>query len=227
VGDGAARRGPHPEHFPGSTCSALRNEGPADARFLNVHAPSKGFGDHLEAMRDAGSDEEREAATNRFDSDDPPQDGGLPAAEVIVRRAGEAEEVDLGVNRIAILAGRDHAGGPLCAVDYRSGPGFPGPPPHLHETITDSFYVMEGELTLRVGDDTVTLEEGGYALAPPGTVHTFSNPSERPVRFIGLAAPGGFEQFFRDVAAALEPGKPPDPEVMARISSRYDIVNAD
>jgi hypothetical protein len=55
----------------------------------------------------------------------------------------------------------------------------------------------------------------------PGTVHGFANPLDIPARFLDVHAPGGFERYFREVAAALGDG-PPDPAAMAEIASRYD-----
>jgi oxalate decarboxylase/phosphoglucose isomerase-like protein (cupin superfamily) len=85
--------------------------------------------------------------------------------------------------------------------------------------------VLEGELTMRLGDETSTLPTGGFVLVPPGTVHTFSNQTEASVRFLGLLSPGGFEQYFRDLGDALA-GGPLDPAVIREISGRYDIENA-
>ena len=58
---------------PPGVVHTFRNEGPATARFLNMHAPNCGFAAHL---RDESA---------WFDSEDPPADGGQPAAEVLVR----------------------------------------------------------------------------------------------------------------------------------------------
>jgi quercetin dioxygenase-like cupin family protein len=57
------------------------NESSADATWLNLHAPDKGFAAYLRALRD-GTD----AAYDQFD---PPADGGRPAAEVVVSGPGE------------------------------------------------------------------------------------------------------------------------------------------
>jgi mannose-6-phosphate isomerase-like protein (cupin superfamily) len=84
------------------------------------------------------------------------------------------------------------------------------------------FYVLEGALTLRLGDETVEAPAGSFAFVPPGNVHTFSNPSDETVRMLNLMAPGGFEQYLKEAAAAMG-GGPPDPAVMARIASRYDF----
>ena len=120
----------------------------------------------------------------------------------------------------------DDGQGSLSVSESTIAPGFPGPIPHRHRTFVDSFYVLDGTLTLRVGDDTVEAEPGTYALVPPGLVHTFSNPSDSPVRFLNIMAPGGFEGYLREVAARAEPGAPPDPALMAEIASRYDFEPA-
>ena len=83
-------------------------------------------------------------------------------------------------------------------------PGFPGPPPHVHDELVDSFYVLEGTLTVTVGHEEVELGPGGFACALPGTRHTFANRSGGRVRFLNINAPGGFEHYMRELAAAAE-----------------------
>ena len=60
---------------PPNLVHTFRNEGPAEARYLNWHAPGMGFDDHLRALQDG--DDERAGA---FDTFDPPEDGGRPAS---------------------------------------------------------------------------------------------------------------------------------------------------
>lgn len=63
----------------------FRNEGSDTAHFLNVHAPGCGFGDYLRALRDG-----RRKEAERFDTHDPPADGGAPADGVVI---GEPQQV--------------------------------------------------------------------------------------------------------------------------------------
>ena len=49
----------------------FRNGSDAELRYLNFHAPGAGFADYLRGVSD-------------FDSEDPPEDGGRPAAEAVV-----------------------------------------------------------------------------------------------------------------------------------------------
>jgi mannose-6-phosphate isomerase-like protein (cupin superfamily) len=88
----------------------------------------------------------------------------------------------------------------------------------------DSFYVLEGTLTVHVEGDAHELGPRSYAFVPPGVAHTFSNPSGEPVRMLNLQAPGGLEQYLKELAAVMQPGEAPDPAVMAQVASRYDFA---
>jgi mannose-6-phosphate isomerase-like protein (cupin superfamily) len=200
----------------------FRNEGPGDARFLNLHAPSMGFHDYLRAKRDAG-DDEKEEIEERFDTFDPPPDGGRPASDALLVGAGEGETIPFGGGAITFKAGREHSGGVLSLTESTIPAGFPGPVPHYHEAMVDSFYVLEGRLTIRLDGRLLEAPPGSYALAPPGCVHTFSNPGTDTVRMLNVMAPGGLEQYLKEVAAAIKPGEAPNPGLMARIASKYDF----
>jgi mannose-6-phosphate isomerase-like protein (cupin superfamily) len=125
-------------------------------------------------------------------------------------------------NELTIKAGATDTDGALSLVEYTAAPGYAGPPLHLHRETADMFFVLEGALELRLGDETLELSLGSFALVPPGTVHTFSNPGAEPARFLSLMLPGGFEQYFRDLRNALGDG-PPDPAVIGELAAKYDV----
>jgi mannose-6-phosphate isomerase-like protein (cupin superfamily) len=195
------------------------NEGPGDARFLNWHAPSMGFDEHLRALT-RGDDE---AAHERFDTFEPPDDGGLAATTAVVRLPGDGDLLQLGPSTAIVKAGRDDGEGHITVMDTTIAPGFPGPVPHRHRRMVDTFYVLEGVLHVEVAGAAHELPRGAFACAPPGTVHTFSNPGSQPVRFLNVMGPAGLEGYLRELAAA---GGPPDQELMARLASRYDFEPA-
>jgi mannose-6-phosphate isomerase-like protein (cupin superfamily) len=89
--------------------------------------------------------------------------------------------------------------------DYTAPAGFPGPPLHVHPLFDETFLVLEGQLTVRVGDDVTHLAPGGTAFVPGAVPHTFANTGPEPVRFLLVCSPGGFEDYFRAVAAGDEP----------------------
>jgi quercetin dioxygenase-like cupin family protein len=181
------------------------NDSDGEVRFLNVHAPSGGFVEHLRGRGD-------------FDSEDPPEDGGRPAADAVVRGPGEGELLELGPNRLLMKAQVGDGDGTFYLGEMTLA-AFPGPPPHVHERHLDSFFVLEGALTVRLEDETVTAPPESYALAPAGNVHTFSNPGGETVRALNIMAPGGFEQYLKEAAAAGAS----DPAELAAIAARYDF----
>ena len=160
-----------------------------------------------------------------FDDRNVPADTESPDGGGVLRRRGEGEHLDLGPAGAAwIKAGARDGIGSLAVIEFDIAPGFAGPVPHRHERMTDSFWVLDGTLTLLIGDETHEVGAGSYGYVPPGNVHTFSNPGDEPVRALNVMAPGGLERYLGEVAAALRPGEAPDPAEMARIASRYDFV---
>ena len=85
--------------------------------------------------------------------------------------------------------------------DYTAMPGFPGPPLHVHPGMDETFLVLEGTLTVRIGDDVRELGPGETAIVPGAVAHTFANDADAPLRFLAVCAPGGFEEYFRAMAA--------------------------
>ena len=131
-----------------------------------------------------------------------------------------------GPTRAVIKASSDATKGGFTMTDSTIAPQFPGPPPHWHREVTDTFYVLEGTLTVRLGDDLVEAEPGTYVCVPPGNVHTFSNRTDSPVRFLNISSPAGWENYLRDLEVLLNDGSP-DPERWREVMSKYDFVPAE
>jgi mannose-6-phosphate isomerase-like protein (cupin superfamily) len=78
---------------------------------------------------------------------------------------------------------------------------------HVHREHVDAFYVVDGEVTFRVGPDAerLVLAAGGYVAIPPNVVHAFDNDSDATVEYLNFHAPdGGFADYLR---AARDGGK--------------------
>jgi mannose-6-phosphate isomerase-like protein (cupin superfamily) len=198
---------------PAGVIHTFRNDGEATARFLNVHAPSMGFAESLRASRDGREFD--------WDSFDPPEDGGRAAADAVVRGPGEGEQILGGA--VLFKAEVGDGDGTFGLTEITLPPGYPGPVLHRHARTLDSFYVLEGALTIRLEDREVEAGPGSFGAMAPGVVHSFANRSGGIVRALNLMAPGGFEQYLKELAAAAPPGELPSPATMAGIASRYDF----
>ena len=71
-----------------------------------------------------------------------------------------------------------------------------GPPLHIHKSEDESFYVLEGEINLLVGDRNIRATAGSLIFVPKGTIHTFSQIGHQPAKFLVTYSPSGFEKFF-------------------------------
>jgi mannose-6-phosphate isomerase-like protein (cupin superfamily) len=141
--------------------------------------------------------------------------------EATVHPPGEGERIG-GPSTVTIKATGDETNGSFYLGEVVVEPGFAGPPPHVHERVHDMFYVLEGTLMMRLGDETTELPPGGFVCVPPGVVHTFSNPGQGPVRFLNFNTPAGWENYMRNLDAALAKGTPTQEEI-GEIASRYDF----
>jgi mannose-6-phosphate isomerase-like protein (cupin superfamily) len=57
-------------------------------------------------------------------------------------------------------------------------------PLHIHHEDDEAWYVLEGALTVRVGDENVHVSAGGGVIVPRGTPHTYWNPTPEPTRYL-------------------------------------------
>jgi mannose-6-phosphate isomerase-like protein (cupin superfamily) len=99
-----------------------------------------------------------------------------------------------------------------------------GPPLHLHRQQDDTFYVLDGVLTVQVDEEVFDIGPGDFLSIPPGVPHTFDNlhHGDDPVQAINLMTPGGHFDMFEEMAR-VEAG--PDQANSTRlIAERYGTV---
>jgi quercetin dioxygenase-like cupin family protein len=98
------------------------------------------------------------------------------------------------------------------------------PPPHIHHREDETFYVLEGEITVSVGDRTIKAKAGTMVFLPRGIVHSFTIDSEQ-LRALVLATPGGLEGWFKEFsvpAAAMTlppPAEPPYSQIQKMLAA--------
>ncbi len=71
-----------------------------------------------------------------------------------------------------------------------------GPPQHTHRSEDEAFYVLEGIVNIKRGEETVQATTGAYVLVPKGTNHTFWNAGSTPAKLLAIFSPVGFEHYF-------------------------------
>lgn len=66
-----------------------------------------------------------------------------------------------------------------------------GAPYHIHERAENVYYVLEGTLGLRLGDEEVHVEAGKAVFIPPELPHSVWNAGETEARLLEIYAPPG------------------------------------
>jgi quercetin dioxygenase-like cupin family protein len=136
------------------------------------------------------------------------------ASAAYLHRPEEAELRYMGETSTYFLATGEETGGTFSLVDERAKRGM-SVPLHLHRDDMESFYVLEGEITLYIGEHPgVHAAAGSFAHLPGGTVHGFRIDSEA-ARYLILTTPR-HGQFYRAVTLPARPGGLPPLESVDR-----------
>jgi uncharacterized cupin superfamily protein len=76
-----------------------------------------------------------------------------------------------------------------------------GPPPHIHHFEEESFYLLQGTLTIQAAGRTYQASPGDFIHIPRGTVHSFRNDGTVDAKMlvtISPAGPAGIQKFFEE-----------------------------
>jgi mannose-6-phosphate isomerase-like protein (cupin superfamily) len=140
-------------------------------------------------------------------------------------RPDEGRAIWFLANRMTIKATGANTGGAFGLVESLIAPGF-SPPLHVHHREDESFWVLEGEVTMRCGDESFRAGPGAFVFLPRDVPHTFVVEGDAPARMLTLLTPGGGEGMFIEGGRPAEgdglpPAAPPDIERLKRVSERY------
>ena len=119
-------------------------------------------------------------------------------------------------NDASLKASRDSTDGALSVFEISVERG---PPLHIHDHEHESFYVLEGELSVICGDDHFEVRTGSFVFMPRGRAHRFWSTHES-ARVLLIAVPGGIEDYFRELHSA-------DEKERTAVQARYGIHAVD
>jgi len=146
----------------------------------------------------------------------------------MVVQPGEGEAVWFLHGRMTVKATAEGTNGAFGLTEVVIPPGF-SPPMHVHHREEESFYVLEGELTMWVDGQTIAAPKGSFVYGPRDVPHTFIVSSEE-ARFVIIAAPAGFDDFVRTIGEPAQQlvipppaTEPPDIAALSAIAARHGI----
>jgi quercetin dioxygenase-like cupin family protein len=97
-------------------------------------------------------------------------------------------------------------------------------PLHRHTREAEAFFVLEGSLTYRAGEQTFDMEEGDFVWLPKGLPHAFRIQGTTPARMLALTAPAGLLGLYDEVGVeAVERRLPEEVARWNEIGPRYGL----
>ncbi|MFJ4205548.1 cupin domain-containing protein [Streptomyces sviceus] len=145
--------------------------------------------------------------------------GTGPAVSVV--GPGGGETIVLGTTRMRVLEDGSHTGHRLAIAESVLAPHTQGPPQHRHAQHDEGFYILSGIVRFTVGDEDHDATTGTLVMVPPGTPHTFANPTDQPAVMLSTFTPDLYVQYFRDLQKVLADGRPLTPQANIDAMSRY------
>jgi len=103
---------------------------------------------------------------------------------------------------ISVLIDGSETRGTFALLEMMQMPGSE-PPLHVHQHEDETFYVLEGRISVWVGGQVHHLEAGGSIFLPRGVPHTFRIKSAE-ARALNYLSPAGFEEWFRVLGTPAE-----------------------
>lgn len=96
-----------------------------------------------------------------------------------------------------------------------------GPGPHFHKTMSESFYILDGEVSIYDGS-WKTARAGDFFHVPPGGLHGFRNDSGEPASMLLHFAPGAPREAYFEGLARLAAGEQMSKEEYAAFMAEHD-----
>ena len=103
-------------------------------------------------------------------------------------------------------------------------------PLHVHDSLDDTWYILDGEMVVRCGDDTRHVGAGSWISMPRGVPHTFRVVGDHDARILLVHDNATFRDLIRDLGVPAEahvvPPQPrfPPMDELARVAASHDLT---
>ncbi len=141
--------------------------------------------------------------------------------------ANQTETIRVGQIEIRFLLESKDTNGQLAAFEFTVPVGAKVPMPHSHEHYDETIYGLEGVFTFTVNGRVTEVASGETLFIPRGAVHGFNNLKPSNAKALAVVTPALIgPEFFREMAAIINVGGPPDMERIKAVMNRHGLVPA-
>jgi mannose-6-phosphate isomerase-like protein (cupin superfamily) len=127
----------------------------------------------------------------------------------MITRGGEGEARWWFACLAEIKVTAEQTGGRLSLIEITEPPNAEAPW-HVHHREDEGFWILEGDVTFHVGDETIEAHAGDFAFGPRGIPHRYF-VGGAGCRMLFIMTPGGFENLVRDMSVPARSRTLPPP----------------
>jgi len=145
------------------------------------------------------------------------------ATRAVIVRSSEGQTLRWGpAGTVRILAGAASTDRSFSIVECVESPGS-GAPLHVHHGEAEAFFILEGEVELTCGDQTVKAQAGDFVYTPRDVPHKYCVLGNKSARLLLIFSRPGFENFFAEGGTPLDqpPAGPPDMAKFRKLVESY------
>jgi mannose-6-phosphate isomerase-like protein (cupin superfamily) len=116
-------------------------------------------------------------------------------------------------------------GGDFSLMERTLPPGGRRPPPHRHTNCSEPYFVLDGLVSVTIGDQELTAGAEGFVLVPRGIAHTFGNAARTEARLLVIHAPA-MDAYFAGLHDLWNRDEPPAPAAERALMARFGMEPA-
>ena len=137
------------------------------------------------------------------------------------------EIIRIGQIEINFLLEAADTNGSVAMFEFTVPVGAKVPLPHSHTHYGETIYGLEGVLTFTVDGKQMPIGPGESCFIPRGAVHGFNNLKQTAAKALAVVTPALIgPDFFKESAAIVNAGGPPDLEKLKAVMSKHGLVPA-
>ncbi len=139
--------------------------------------------------------------------------------------ASEKEIIRVGQIEVCFLLEGDQSNGQLAMFEFTVPAGAKVPVPHSHTGYDETIHGLEGVLTFTIDGRPMDVAPGETCFIPRGAVHGFNNLKPARAKALAVVTPALIgPDFFKETAAIVNVGGPPDLEKIKAVMTRHGLV---
>lgn len=128
-------------------------------------------------------------------------------SQTLILTAEEGRVYNLGAMTAIFKADENETDDKYSISEWWLDPNSNGPGAHQHEDQDQVFYVLEGTISMLIGDKWLDADRGTLIRIPRNTFHTFANRTDKKAGMLNFDIPGGFEKNMPSMVKWFEENK--------------------